>query len=151
VVYGGGGIIPDIFVPIGSNEEEAVFSMDSSGFMSQFIFRYLEKDRSRFKDYPRYEFIDEYEVDDILFEQFIDYTLNAEIRIDFYAYEEVLKTLLKANIADQLYSVDLAAEIRGSYDKMLEQVVEHPGYRAIASKRILKIEHSYIKCNQPDG
>jgi carboxyl-terminal processing protease len=124
VVYGGGGIIPDIFVPIGSNEEEAVFSMDSSGFMSQFIFRYLEKDRSRFKDYPRYEFIDEYEVDDILFEQFIDYTLNAEIRIDFYAYEEVLKTLLKANIAEQLYSVDLAAEIRGSYDKMLEQVVE---------------------------
>ncbi|HAI41539.1 MAG TPA: peptidase S41, partial [Maribacter sp.] len=38
VVYGGGGIIPDVFVPIGSNEEEAVDSMDNLGFISFFVF-----------------------------------------------------------------------------------------------------------------
>ncbi|RNC92142.1 MAG: S41 family peptidase [Allomuricauda sp.] len=123
VVYGGGGIIPDIFVPIGSNEEQAILSMDSSGLMGQFIFRYLEIDRSRFKDYPRYEFIDEYRVDDILFERFIDFTLDRKIKIDFYAHENQIKTYLKANIAEQLYSVDLAAEIRGSHDKMLKRII----------------------------
>ena len=123
VVYGGGGIIPDIFVPIGSNEEQAILSMDSSGLMGQFIFRYLENDRSRFKDYPRYEFIDEYRVDDILFERFIDFTLDRKIKIDFYAHENQIKTYLKANIAEQLYSVDLAAEIRGSHDKMLKRII----------------------------
>ena len=45
MVYGGGGIIPDIFVPIGSNEEEAVESLESLGFMSRFIFEHLDMNR----------------------------------------------------------------------------------------------------------
>ncbi len=124
IVYGGGGIVPDVFVPIGSNEEEAIFSMDSSGLMGQFIFRYLENDRSRFKDYPRYEFIDEYRVDDILFEMFIDFVLDRNIKIDFYSHENLIKTHLKANIAEQLYSLDLAAEIRAAHDKMIGKVIQ---------------------------
>lgn len=123
VVYGGGGIIPDVFVPIGSNEEEAIESMDSSGLIGQFIFRYLENDRSRFQNYPRYEFIDEYRVDDIVFERFIDFILDANIKIDFYAFEDKIKTYLKANIAEQIYSVDLAAEIRASQDNMLKKII----------------------------
>ena len=39
IVYGGGGIIPDVFVPIGTNEEEAIESMDSLGF---FLTLYLQ-------------------------------------------------------------------------------------------------------------
>ncbi|MEM8999020.1 MAG: S41 family peptidase [Bacteroidota bacterium] len=124
VVYGGGGIIPDIFVPIGSNEEEAIESMDAMGYMSEFIFRYLENDRSRFANYPKYEFIEEYRIDDILFERFIDFILDRKIKIDFYVHEEKIKTYLKANIAEQLYSVDLAAEIKGRHDTMLQKVLE---------------------------
>lgn len=124
IVYGGGGIIPDVFVPIGGNEEEAIESMDSTGFMGEFIFRYLEQDRSRFANYPKYEFIDEYRVDDILFERFIDFILNRKIKVDFYAYEEMIKTYLKANIAEQLYSPDLAAEIKAPQDKMLKKVLD---------------------------
>ncbi|WP_343487057.1 S41 family peptidase [Allomuricauda sp. d1] len=124
VVYGGGGIIPDVFVPIGSNEVEAIKSMDSAGFMSNFIFQYLEEDRSRFANYPKYEFIEEYKVDDILFERFIDFILNRKIRIDFYAHENMIKTYLKANIAEQLYSPDLAAEIKSTHDDMLQKVLK---------------------------
>ena len=134
VVYGGGGIIPDVFVPIGSNEEQAISSMDSSGLMGQFIFRYLENDRSRFKDYPRYEFIDEYRVDDILFERFIDFILDRKIKIDFYAHESQIKTYLKANIAEQLYSIDLAAQIRGEHDNMLEKIIRLDEEALLAAK-----------------
>ncbi|NQZ43083.1 MAG: S41 family peptidase [Flavobacteriaceae bacterium] len=124
VVYGGGGIIPDVFVPIGSINQERVESLDSSGFFSDFVFRFLERDRSRFQNYPRMEFIEDYQVDDILFERFIDYLLDRGIKLDFYGQERKIKTYVKANIAEQLYSPNLAARIKTEHDIMLDRVLE---------------------------
>ena len=124
VVYGGGGIIPDVFVPIGSLDEERIESLDSSGFFSDFIFKFLEKDRNRFANYPQKEFVEEYRVDDIIFERFIDYLLNGGIKLDFYGNETRIKSYLKANIAEQLYSPNLASKIKSSQDKMLKRVLK---------------------------
>ena len=124
IVYGGGGIIPDVFVPIGTLEEESVESLDSNGYFSDFIFRFLEKDRSRFANYPKIEFINDYKVDDIIFERFIDYALGSSIKIDFYGQEEKIKRFLKASIAEQMYSPDLAAKIKSVEDKMLQKILE---------------------------
>ena len=111
IVYGGGGIIPDVFVPIGTVEEERVESLDSRGYFSDFIFRFLERDRTRFANFPKVEFINDYKVDDIIFERFIDYALGSNIKMDFYGQDEKIKRFLKANIAEQMYSPNLAAEI----------------------------------------
>ena len=124
VVYGGGGIIPDVFVPIGTLDEEKVESLDSSGFFSDFIFRFLELDRSRFQNYPQNEFVDGYRVDDIIFERFIDYLLNRNIKMDFYGNEQKIKTYLKANIAEQLYSPNLASQLKGAHDHVLDKILE---------------------------
>ncbi len=125
IVYGGGGIIPDVFVPIGSNEEEAIDSMDGTyEFFSRFIFEHLEKDRMQYLRFTKNQFLDEFRVDDILFDEFIEFVLNRKIKLDFYAQEERIKTYLKANIAEQLFSPNLAAQIKGSYDSMLEKVKE---------------------------
>lgn len=123
-VYGGGGIIPDIFVPIGSNEEEAIEALDGRGFFGRFIFEHLEEDRMRYQDYSREEFFNGFRVDDILFEKFIDYVSGLNIRMDFYDYEEMIKRYLKASIAEQLYSPNLAAKIKGSSDRMLQEVLQ---------------------------
>lgn len=124
VVYGGGGIIPDVFVPIGTLDEEKVESLDSSGFFSDFVFRFLELDRSRFYNYPQNEFVEEYRVDDIIFERFIDYLLNRNIKMDFYGNEQKIKTYIKANIAEQLYSPNLASQIKSAHDHMLKKILE---------------------------
>ncbi len=123
VVYGGGGIIPDVFVPIGSNEEEAIESMDGTyQFFSRFVFEHLEEDRTRYSDYTRNQFLDEYHVDDILFDDFIQFVLNRKVKLDFYAQEDKIKAYIKANIAEQLYSPNLSAQIKGEYDSMLKKV-----------------------------
>ncbi len=124
VVYGGGGIIPDVFVPIGSNEEEAVESMDNLGFLSFFVFEYLDGDRSRFSDISEEEFINEYRVDDILFERFVDYSVDRGLKLDFYDYETQLKLYLKAALADQLFGANIHAKIKSSADAMLQKVLE---------------------------
>ncbi len=124
VVYGGGGIIPDVFVPIGTNEEEAVESMDSYGFISFFIFEHLEEDRNRYTGYSKEEFIADFKVDDILFERFVDYCIGRKLNISFYDYEEPIKLYLKAAIADQLFGPNVHALIKSSADAMLKQVLE---------------------------
>jgi carboxyl-terminal processing protease len=123
VVYGGGGIIPDVFVPIGSNEEEAIESMDDTyQFFSRFVFEHLEEDRTRYADYTHNQFLDEYRVDDILFDEFIQFVLNRKVKLDFYAQEDKIKAFIKANIAEQLFSPNLSAQIKGEYDSMLKKV-----------------------------
>ena len=124
VVYGGGGIIPDVFVPIGSNEEEAIESMDSLGFIARFIFQHLEEDRTRYRDYSEREFLLDFRIDDILFERFIDYCLANNIKISFYDYEERIKLYLKASLAEQLFSPNLHAKIKAAADDMLLKVME---------------------------
>ncbi|WP_350289345.1 S41 family peptidase [uncultured Croceitalea sp.] len=124
IVYGGGGIIPDVFVPIGSLEEERVESLDNRGYFSDFIFRFLERDRTRFANYPKNEFMNDYKVDDIIFERFVDYALGSNIKMDFYGQDEKIKRYLKANIAEQMYSPNLAAEIKSADDKMLRKILE---------------------------
>ncbi|SDQ17325.1 S41 family peptidase [Flagellimonas zhangzhouensis] len=123
IVYGGGGIIPDVFVPIGSNQEEAIESMDDTyQFFARFIFEHLEEDRTRYEDYDQNEFLDNFKVDDILFDNFIQFVLDRKIKLDFYAYEDKIKAYLKANIAEQLFSPNVSAQIKGEHDAMLQKV-----------------------------
>lgn len=123
VVYGGGGIIPDVFVPIGNNQEEAIESMDDTyQFFARFVFEHLEEDRTMYDGYEQNQFLDEFQVDDILFDNFIQFVLDRKIKLDFYAYEDKIKAFIKANIAEQLFSPNLSAQIKGEYDPMLKKV-----------------------------
>jgi carboxyl-terminal processing protease len=124
IVYGGGGIIPDVFVPIGTNEEEAVESMDSLGFLSFFVFEHLDDDRTRYSQYSKKEFINNFRVDDILFEKFVDYSIRRNLKMSFYDYEDNIKLYLKAALAEQLFDANVHAKIKSSEDPMLKKVLE---------------------------
>ena len=123
IVYGGGGIIPDVFVPIGSNEEEAISALDSRGYFSRFVFGHLEEDRSMYAEYDAETFYRDFRADDILFDRLVDFLSSYNFTIDFYDYEELLKTHIKAAIAEQLFSPDLKARILAPTDSMLQKVI----------------------------
>lgn len=126
VVYGGGGIIPDVFVPIGDYENEAINSEETKIIMSRFIFNHLEEDRKRYKDYTENSFLNTFRVDDILFQQYVSYMAfldSGVLGIDYYNFENKIKQYLKAAIAEQLYNPNAAAIIRGKTDTMLQKVL----------------------------
>lgn len=123
LVYGGGGIIPDVFVPIGSNEEEAVESMDSLGFISYFIFEHLDEDRERYSEYSEEDFIKNFRVDDILFERFVDYAIKSKLNLRFYDFEDSVKLYIKAALAQQLFGANVHAKIKSKADAMLQKVL----------------------------
>lgn len=124
VVYGGGGIIPDVFVPIGTNEEEAVESLDNLGFISRFIFEHLEEDRTKYSNIGENQFLAEFAVDDILFEKFIDYSIDRGVKLNYYDFEAKIKLYLKGALAEQLFTANLGAQIKSESDSMLQKVKE---------------------------
>ena len=124
VVYGGGGIIPDVFVPIGNLAEETIESMGSLGFISRFVFEHLEEDRTQYEDYTELDFVEEFRVDDILFENFVNFAIDNKIRMNFYDNDKKIKRFLKAAIAEQLFSANVGAKIKGGSDLMLQKVLE---------------------------
>ena len=125
IVYGGGGIIPDVFIAKDTSvENETLEYITRSGFISYFIFEYLEKNRSLFEEISLQNFIDNYIVDEILSKEFMDYSRFNNSEINFDNYSEQLKKVLKASIAQQLFGSNAYESILNKDDVMLKKVIE---------------------------
>ena len=126
IVYGGGGIIPDVFVPLDlSMQNETLTFLQRRGFISNFVFEELEKDRRLYNNMTREDFIIYFEVSDDLVLTFQDY-LNAKTKtnITFVAYKDEVKQYIKATLANQLYGGGAFEEVLNQKDIMIEEVIK---------------------------
>lgn len=126
IVYGGGGIIPDVFVPIdkGMYNETLTF-LQRRGFIAYFIFEELEKDRHLYDNMSRETFINEFKVSDDMVTAFQDYlNVRTDSKITFVAYYDEIRQYLKATIADQLFGSGAFQEVFNQTDIMIEEVIK---------------------------
>ena len=125
VVYGGGGIIPDVFVPKDTSlENETLEYISRSGFASYFIFEYLEKNRTQFSGITLEDFLVNYEVDEDLLNEFIDYSTIDKDHSEFRNHLDQIKTIIKASIAQQIFDTNTFELILNNEDKMIQKVLE---------------------------
>lgn len=126
VVYGGGGIIPDVFVPLDlSMQNETLTFLQRRGFVSNFVFEELEKNRHAYDDFTRKDFIDNFSVTDdfvLAFQVFLNSKTNANIT--FVAYNEEVKQYIKATLASQLYSKGAFEEVINKSDVIIDKVLK---------------------------
>jgi len=124
IVYGGGGIIPDVFVPINKKmENPTVNRILGRGYMSYFVFEDLDKDRSLFQNMSQEEFIKTYYVGDTMLNRFTDYVnKRSRFKITFVAYRDEIKLYIKATLADQLYGSEAFTQVINSNDAMIDKV-----------------------------
>lgn len=125
-VYGGGGIIPDVFVPLDPNiQNETLMLIKSSGLINYFVFEELDQDRTPYKDISREDFIENFVVSDELLDHFQNYLKeNRLTKITFFVYNKEIKQLIKSALADQLYDSSVAEQILNSSDNMIEEVIK---------------------------
>ena len=126
IVYGGGGIIPDVFVPIdNSMQNETLSFLKRRGFFGNFVFEELEKDRHLYDNASRQDFIDSFEVGDDLVFAFQDYlNLRTESKVTFVAYHVEVKQYIKATLADQLFGTGAFEEVFNQRDIMIDEVIK---------------------------
>lgn len=125
VVYGGGGIIPDYFIPKDFTEEsEALNFILNSGHLNYFVFEYLEKNRQLYETIQAEEFFDNYEITDAILDQFIAYTEVNQNSSGINKFKEKVKKFIKATLAQQLYGKDYYEKIISSDDTMVRKAIE---------------------------
>ncbi len=125
VVYGGGGIIPDVFVPVDQSfDNETLNYLRRRGHFRYFAFEALDKDRKLYRDLTRSDFMANYEVDDsvvVRFQNFVN--LREGTNINFMVYSSEIKRLIKANLAGQLFDDIAFEEVINNEDTMVQEVI----------------------------
>lgn len=125
IVYGGGGIIPDVFIPLISSVEEEWLTINAlqSGFMDFFVFEHLDKDRTQYSHYTQQQFLNKAEVNDALVQEFVAYSVARGLKINFSKYRYKLKKHIKATIAEQLYGTNTYEQILNKDDDMIRKAI----------------------------
>ncbi|MFT5242740.1 MAG: carboxyl-terminal processing protease [Glaciecola sp.] len=125
VVYGGGGIIPDVFVPLNTTiQNETLNYLKRREYISNFVFEELDRDRSVYDDVTSDDFIENFEISDDIVVKFQDFVNQKErTNITFVAYHDQMKRLIKSELAQQLYGSNIAEKILNEVDDMIEEVI----------------------------
>lgn len=144
-VYGGGGIMPDVFVPLDTTQYTDYHRrLVAKGIIPQFALRYVDKNRADLKaQYPdAQKFIKEFTVTDEMLNNLVDAGKAEKVDFDkqkFNQSKEMLRTFVKAAIANDLFSTgayfQIVNEQNDIYKEALSIINDDARYRKIISPR----------------
>lgn len=125
IVYGGGGIVPDIFVPKDiSYKKESLDYMLNGGMLDRFAFEYLDKNRNYYNGLSKEEFLENVIVDEEMLASFAEFLEGFKLTYRTQRYLELLKVYLKASLARQLFDTNTYEQILSTEDTMMQKVLE---------------------------
>jgi carboxyl-terminal processing protease len=129
-VYGGGGIMPDIYVPYNADDYPEFYNkLLDKGMIFQFAFKYTDTHRNELSKYSSFEdFNTHFEISNNTFADFITYVEEKGIAKDpegIIESESRIKILMKAFIARNLYDDDGFYPIYHQIDETFLRALEY--------------------------
>jgi carboxyl-terminal processing protease len=125
VVYGGGGIIPDVFVPLDTSLYSETYAALRQQ-LNRFVYRFMEAPAYDFSEYTMESFYDDFQIEDELFNEFVIFVKKEDVElnvIDLAKSQEDIKNRLKAQIARQLYKEEGFYRILMDKDVMVKEAL----------------------------
>lgn len=126
IVYGGGGIIPDVFVSIDTTSS---FRNELYRELSPFIFKYIDNNRKEMNKWELYDFVKNFDKNDKILNQYIS-ELDLNFPISPKSRED-LKIYFKAIMARNLFDETGFYMITQKKDNMILKVVELDSKKAV--------------------
>ncbi len=131
-VYGGGGIMPDYFVPIDTTGITDYYTeLTSGGHLTKFSSTYVNDNREDLlADYPGFsDFKESFEVSDDLLGELVDFAMeeDKELELDDSQLEEsrfLLSLRLKAYIAQNLWGFSEFYQVYNDSNEILQKAIE---------------------------
>ena len=125
VVYGGGGIVPDIFVPLEVKKgQENLAYILNSGLVGHFVFEQLDKYRSQFKGLKFQEFLAKTDNDYSFVPKFENYLKEAGLDMKLENNKILVKKHITAEFARQLFGESQYYAIILKDDTMINAVLK---------------------------
>ncbi len=132
LVYGGGGIMPDFFVPLDTSETSDYFSkLVQGGHLNTYPFQYVNENRTVLKkQYPSFDdFNKSFQMDDVFMNRFFEYVEKEDPKLEFNEKEyetskNLIKLRLKANIAQDLWGVKELFQVYNESNEILLRAIQ---------------------------
>ncbi len=129
IVYGGGGIMPDIYVAMNESGQQSFFNQVSNrGFIYLYAFDFTDRRRSDLSLYGDADnFIDTFRITDAIYHDFIDFLKNLGISVPAQVgteNKELIKTNLKAYIGRNMFGPEAFFPVLHTVDRAFLKAVE---------------------------
>lgn len=131
-VYGGGGIMPDVFIPIDTSMSSEYFGkVNRKGLLNEFILTYMDNHRKKLeKKYQDVKtFKQQFNAEKEVLEEFIAFAEENDVERkddEIEKSKEVIVTRLKALVARNLWDTsayfEIANDLNDSYLKAIEEI-----------------------------
>ncbi len=126
-VFGGGGIVPDIFIPLDSLLLTSYYAeMVQNGLLSQFTFDYVDDNRNNLNFKNPSDFRTKFNAGNEVLDQFIAYAQKESGKINLIEIgksKHLILTGLKSGISRYLYGDQGFYEIRNESDNDIQQAI----------------------------
>lgn len=123
-VYGGGGIVPDVFVPLEVEKGKGHTTyLLQSGVLGQFVFEQLDQNRNAFKGMTFENFKVKIDDTDLYFNAFQKYLSKNGIDMKLEKNKSLVKRYIAAEFARQLYSENKFYEMVLKEDAMIKDLL----------------------------
>jgi carboxyl-terminal processing protease len=147
-VYGGGGIMPDIFVPIDTSEVTDYFSdLIQGGHVTTYSLEYVDKNRDKLlASYPSFNAYNEkFEIDQKFMDEFFAYVQKEDKELkhneeQYKTSEKLIKLRMKAVLAQDIWGYNEFYQVYNDTNEILQRAI-----KAIEEKEYEKVKLEQIK------
>ncbi len=126
-VYGGGGIMPDIFVPLDTSYSSMYFiKLRDSNAIREYVLNYYEKHQDRLEAMDFSDFKEDFAITQKMMDKIIEIGEREGVEFDEEGYqrsEGLIKTLVKAQIARSVWENDGFYPIINEYNEILQKAL----------------------------
>jgi carboxyl-terminal processing protease len=157
VVYGGGGIMPDIFVAMDTSRASDYFiNLRSKNLFNEFALSYVEKNREELlKKYPNYEDFDKAWESFGLMKDFTQFAQSKGVRPEVIKTEWVNKIVMDylnevhkdSTKVNSYTSYQDYAKYLTSDDKMIKEILTKAEQEDAKQKQYIESSNKYIEAN----
>jgi carboxyl-terminal processing protease len=125
IVYGGGGIIPDVFVPLDQKGLHGISALMQYNLLNSFIYNYIDKNRNRLANVTMDEFVTNDDIGSEIVHYFEKELTHKNLNTHFkLGKNPILVRFIKALVARQLYGNEAYYKIISQDDNVLQKVLE---------------------------
>ena len=125
IVYGGGGISPDVFVPFqAKNGDEVTLLVMQSGLLSYYVFEQIDNDRNFFNKLTKEQLREELLNNEKYLSDFKKYVAQSGFILNFSSDKEKVNNYLFAEFVKQLFAEKEYYQIILNEDDMVKKVLE---------------------------
>jgi len=130
VVYGGGGIMPDVFIPWDSTPiSDYYLDLRRKNVINSFVGDYTDRNRKTLqKEYPDFSAYNKnFQLDDIFMAGFFEYSEKQGVKKDdkgYAAAENLIKSQIKGLIAQKLWDMNELFTIINQYDDEVQRTLQ---------------------------